>query len=113
MFAPPIKAKAKTASHADSTRAPKPPQYMPWRPRLDSAEQMLTLQRAIGNQAVLRLLSQRAKSLTESTSPDHHEQEAQPVKDPIMRTPDQAAAPSLSWDFSRIPLHAPDHPVDQ
>src|SRR4051812_33630318 len=77
MFAPPIKAtKPKAASHAAPARAPKLSQHMPWPPRLGTAEQMLTLQRTIGNQAVLRLLSQQAKDLTGSQSADHHTQEA-------------------------------------
>jgi hypothetical protein len=65
MFAPPVKApKAKTSSQTDPARARNPLRPAPG---VGITEQMLTLQRTIGNQAVLRLLAQRAESLTGST----------------------------------------------
>jgi hypothetical protein len=57
---------------------------------------MLTVRPAIGNQAMLRLLSPRTESLTESTSADHHEPEV-----------DRQPVPSASWDFSKIAIFAP------
>src|SRR5689334_23317636 len=92
MFAPPLKApKAKAGSQATPTRSPKPPQHMPLRPGLGIAEQILTLQRTIGNQAVLRLLSPRAEGLTGSTFIGHQTQEAD--RERIFGT---GAAPSAS-----------------
>src|SRR5215207_4608631 len=74
MFAPLIKApKAKTASQSSPTHVPEPPQHVPWQPRLGTREQMLTLQRTLGNQAMLRLLRREAERPTGSTSADHHD----------------------------------------
>jgi Domain of unknown function (DUF4157) len=88
MFAPPVKApKAKTASHTVPTRAPKSPQNIFGRPGLGRAERMLTLQRTIGNQAVLRLLAQEAD---------------------LARIAGPEAVPSLARDVSKIPVFPPD-----
>jgi Domain of unknown function (DUF4157) len=106
MFPPLVKApKARTASHSVPTRALKAPQHMFSQHGLGAGAQMLILQRAIGNQAILRLLSQRAESRTESTFADHQKQEA--VADWITGAD---AAPSPAWDFSKTPLFAPDPP---
>ena len=57
------------------------------------------LQRAIGNQAVLRLLSRSVpalqKRLTINQPGDQYEQEADRVAEQVMRMPDPVAAPSL------------------
>lgn len=63
------------------------------------AEQALGLQRTIGNQATLR----RATNLTGSKSRADHEQEAEPAN-MTARWP----TPSVSWDFSKIPIFPPD-----
>src|SRR3954470_16735622 len=98
MFALPTKApKAKTASQATLTRAPKPPQRTPLRPGA-----------GLSNQALLRLLqseAQRAESLTGSTSANHQTHEAGRGL-----TAGAEAAPSASWDFSKIPVFAPNRP---
>jgi hypothetical protein len=59
---------------------------------------MPTLQRAIGNHAVFRLLSQR-QSVTESTPKQKADRG---------RIAGAEAAPSLAWDFSKIAVFAPD-----
>ena len=88
MFAPPVQVtKAKTASKSVPTHAPKPPQHMPLRPGFGRS-----------NQTVLRILSRRGESLSGATSVDH-QQEADPK-----------AKPGASWDFSKMPVFAPDRP---
>src|SRR5262245_6293873 len=100
MFAPPIKApKAKAASQSPPARASKPPQQRPVRPGLGSAEQILALQRTIGNQAVLRLLAKERQNLPGGTPADGQPQAADPKR-----------TRSASWDFSKIPLFAPNRP---
>jgi HEAT repeat protein len=106
MFAPPVKApKAKTASQAPPAHASKPPQRRPVQPGLGSAEQILALQRTIGNQAVLRLLASERQNLPGGTPADGHTQAADPE-----RTASPEGARRASWDFSKIPLFAPDRP---
>jgi hypothetical protein len=64
MFAPPIKTpKAKAASQAPPAHAAQPLQQRPVRPGLGSAEQLLALQRTIGNQAVPGLLAKERQNL--------------------------------------------------
>jgi hypothetical protein len=106
MFAPPIKApKAKAASQSPPTRASKPPQQRPVRPGSGSAEQILALQRTIGNQAVLRLLAKERQNLPGGTPADSQPQAADPKRE---ASPEGAR--SASWDFSKIPLFAPNRP---
>jgi hypothetical protein len=57
------------------------------------------LQPTIGNQATLRPLAQRARSLTGNEYRDQHEQEA-----------GRGEAPGTSWNFSKIPVFPPDRP---
>jgi hypothetical protein len=104
MFAPRVKAPtAKSDPQTGPAPAPKAPRHMSWPPRFGTAEQMLTLQRTIGNQAVLRLLSQRAESLTGSRSDEHHRQEANPAPVAGPKT-----APIMLWDLLNIPVFLPD-----
>jgi Domain of unknown function (DUF4157)/Bacterial EndoU nuclease len=106
MFAPPIKApKAKAASQSPPARASKPPQQRPVRPGLGSAEQILALQRTIGNQAVLRLLAKERQNLPGGTPADGQPQAADPKREASPEGPRSA-----SWDFSKIPLFAPNRP---
>ena len=59
MFAPPLKiSKPKAASQTIPTRAPDPRRHRPWQSGWGAAEQMRNLPQLIGNQAMLRLLSQ-------------------------------------------------------
>ncbi len=80
LFALPIKATtAKTISDVIRPPANKRPQLMPWQPGLGAADRVLMLQRTIGNQATLRLLSQRPSTLTGNEPGKHCEQEADPT----------------------------------
>lgn len=130
MFAPSTKApQPKTASSAVPKGASEPPQHMPWRSGDRMAEPMLTVQRAIGNQAVLRLLrseSEQANSLTENTFSDYQMQEGSggrtatshaglaPVVDEVLRSPGQPLAPStralmdsrFGHNFADVRVHA-------
>src|SRR4051812_37828634 len=93
MFAPPIKApKAKTASSAIPAHAPKPPQHMPLRPGA-----------SLSNQVMLQPEARKAESLTESTSAGRQTLGTD-------RTPKASTeiVPYVSWDFSKIPVFAPD-----
>ena len=56
----------------------------------------------MGNQAALRLLSQRGFTPTEKEAGGGHGQEAEPAN----RTP--RGTPGVSWDFSKIPVFPPD-----
>ena len=67
---------------------------MPWRPRA-----------GLSNQAVLRYWSQRVESLTGSTSADHQTQKTD--RGQVARS---EGAPSVSWEFSKTPTFAPNHP---
>lgn len=60
------------------------------------------LQRGIGNQATLRLLAQRAASLTGNEPSGDHKREVTPESMTALE------APRVSWDFSKIPLFPPD-----
>jgi hypothetical protein len=92
MFAPPIaKPKSKTAEPQRATVVTQKPSH-------SAVEQAHLLQRSIGNQAVLRLLAQRA-SLTRN-EPGAQEREADAA-----RAAAQEAAPS--WDFSKVPAYSP------
>jgi hypothetical protein len=63
-----------------------------------TVEQAHFLQPTIGNQAMLRLLTQPTSK------------PAGDLDDAPVQMHDGSAAPSLSWDFSRIPLFPPDRP---
>jgi hypothetical protein len=66
-------------------------------------EQMLFLQRTIGNQATLRLLAQRSSNPTKNRPGRGYEQEADPAN-----LTSRGATPSVSWDFSKVPLFPSD-----
>jgi len=96
MFAPKIsKPQTRSVSLA-------PPRSILTAQRHSPVEQALLLQRTIGNQATLRLLAQRARNLTGNVPHNHDEREA--AENSIAR----AAPPGPSWDFSKIPIFAPD-----
>jgi hypothetical protein len=92
MFAPPVKApQAKITQPTVLTSALKPPQHMLSRPGV-----------GMSNQAMLRLVSRRAENLARSAS-DDQKQDADPERMAVPET-----APSLAWDFSKIPLFPPE-----
>ena len=98
-------AKAQTKAGASSTiqLAPQRSTFAA-RPFGGSAvAQAHVLQRSIGNQATLRLLAQRGSSLTGNELHGHYEQETGPAS-----LTASEAAPSASWDFSKIPIFSPD-----
>jgi hypothetical protein len=67
----------------------------------DAVEQAHMLQSTIGNQATLRLLAERARSLAGNERRDQCEQQAEGLA---------REAPVASWDFSKIPVVPPDRP---
>jgi Domain of unknown function (DUF4157) len=83
MFAPPVGKRAKTTSSAATTHAPKTGYYIPRGPTGDLVEEASLLQRAIGNQATLRLLAQRSSRPSGIGLGDQHEQAG-----PTMRMPE-------------------------
>lgn len=97
MFAPKI-AKPQTKTAADLSSLVRP-RWTLAAQRHSPAEQALFLQRTIGNQATLRLLSPLARSLTENEPHGHNEQKADLAS---------AAPPGVPWDFSKIPLFPSD-----
>jgi hypothetical protein len=104
MFAPPV-AKAQTKATASSTsKLASQRSTLVARPFGGGVvEQALMLQRNIGNQATLRLLSQRARNLTGNEPHRHNEQQADPASLTV-----RGAAPGVSWDFSKIPIFPTD-----
>jgi hypothetical protein len=62
-------------------------------------------QSAIGNQAMLRLVTQRARNLAENVPHNHNEQEADPKSSTVREAPR-----GVAWDFSKIPVFPPDQP---
>jgi hypothetical protein len=90
MFAPPV-AKPKALQPQRST-------VVAQRPSQSAVSQTHWLQQSIGNQAMLRLLAQRATATR--NVPGTHEKE-----NDAARMAAQAAAPS--WDFSKIPIFSP------
>ncbi len=61
------------------------------------------LQRSIGNQATLRLLAQRATTLTGN---ELHGQNGHQTDQASLNS--RAAAPGVAWDYSKIPIFPPD-----
>jgi hypothetical protein len=90
MFAPRV-AKPKAMQPQRST-------VVAQRPSQSAVSQMHLLQQSIGNQAVLRLLAQRATATRNVPGTPENQNDAAP-------TAAQAAAPS--WDFSKIPVISP------
>src|SRR4051794_17639293 len=68
-----------------------------------TAVELQVLQRTIGNQATLRLLAQRAAGLTAKEPDGDHKQGATPES-----ITDRDAPRGVSWDFSKVPVFAPD-----
>jgi hypothetical protein len=64
-----------------------------------AVEQASTLQGTIGNQSTLRYLTQRLSNPPAEARGEHHPTEAARVT---------KEAPSIGWDFSKIPVFAPD-----
>ena len=96
MFAPPIaKTKAKTTSTTVSTHAPKTGHQIPGRPTGSVAEQVLALERTIGNQATLRLLAQRSSRRSGTGPGDQYEQTGRTVRMPEPQLHIQPGAPSI------------------
>ena len=93
MLAPPV-AKAHMKAAASSTSKPTFQRSMLVAHRLGHQLLEHTLQPAIGNQAPLMHLAQRARSLTGYEHSDEHKQEADQVV---------LEAPVATWDFSKIP----------
>lgn len=108
MFAPPV-AKAQRAAASPTRKLAPQRSTLVARPSIGgAAEQAHMLQRSIGNQATLRLLSQRTRTLTENEPHGHNEQEADPTN-----LTARGARPGVSWDFSKIPLSPPGRAVLQ
>ena len=102
MFAPKV-AKPQTKATASSTNglARQSSTLVAPRPGLSTVEEVLTLQRTIGNQATLRLLAQRTPS--QAGPRGHNEQKAYPAS---LTAPGTNSR--VSWDFSKVPLFPPD-----
>jgi hypothetical protein len=105
MFAPPV-AKAQTrAAESPTSKLPQRSTVVARPFGGGAVERAHTLQRAIGNQATLWLLSQRTSSLTGNEPGGDHEREGTPE---IMTAPEPPRG--VSWDFSKIPIFQPDRP---
>jgi hypothetical protein len=76
MFAPRVsKAQTKTGASSTAQLVHQRSALVPQRQSKDAVEQEHMLQRTLGNQATLRLFTQRASCLTGDESGEHHEQE--------------------------------------
>lgn len=103
MFASPLaKSKTKAAASAIGNLPHQRSTLLAHRPSHDAFEQANMLQRSIGNQASLRLLSQRTSSLTDNQPGGDHEQEAD-----LENMTAQEATRGVAWDFSKIPIFPP------
>jgi hypothetical protein len=103
MFAPPVgKAHTKATASPNAKLAPQRSMLAARPFGGGTPEQVHMLQRSIGNQATLRLLSQRGFSATWKEVGDH-EQEAESAS---LTT--QAAKSDPSWDLSKIPIFPTD-----
>jgi len=106
MFAPKVvKAQTNALEGQTNKLAPQPSTLVARPFGGGAAEQAHILQRSIGNQPTLRLLSQRASSQTGKGVDDDSEQEAAPENMTA-----RATARGVSWDFSKIPIFPPDRP---
>ena len=104
MFAPPVaKAKTKVSASSNDKTAHERSTFVAQRFSGGAVEQMLFLQRTVGDQATLRLLSQRAGRPGGSQPSDLSIQETE-----RMHVSGRAATPGLGWDFSKIPLFSPE-----
>jgi hypothetical protein len=103
MFASKV-AKPQTKAAADSTNRLTPQRSVfATRPFGGAVEQVHFRQRTIGNQATLRLLSQRGFSPTRVENSGDHEQGV--AREDMVA---QEEPRGVSWDFSKIPIYPPD-----
>ena len=102
MFAPKVaKPGTKVSASPTNKLAPQPSMLAARRFGLEGGlEHLRMLQRSIGNQATLRLLAQRASSLTGN---ELYHQDAAPENKTARET-----VRGSSWDFTKIPLFPPD-----
>ena len=106
MFAPKVaKPQTKAAESPTSKLAPRSPVFATRRFGGGAVEQAHFLQSTIGNQAALRLLSQRARNLTGNVPHGYNDQEADSASLATREAPRSAL-----WDFSKIPLFPPERP---
>ncbi len=104
MFAPKVaKAQTKAAESSTSKLAPQPSALGPRPLGVGAVEQARMLQGPIGNQAMLRYLTQRLSNVPAKGLAERHEQEAAP-ENMTAREPPRGP----SWDFSKIPLFPPE-----
>jgi hypothetical protein len=104
MFAPKVtKPQTKAAESPISKLTPQHSMFVGQRLGHNPVDQMLSLQRTLGNQAMLRLLAQRTSNLTKNRPDSGREQEA----DPANLTSREAPRGPL-WDFSKLPVFPPD-----
>ena len=110
MFAPPLKIpKPKAASQTVPTRAPDARQHRPWPSGWGAAEQMRNLPQLIGNQAMLRLLSQQAQSVTVGTADQAVQAKLKigAIDDPLEHEADRVAEAVLASAPVPAPSRAP------
>ena len=99
MFASKVaKPQTKAAKSPTSKLAPRRSTLVEHRLGHDPVEQMLFLQRTIGNRAALRLLAQQASRAAGSAPGSDHEQEVAPENMMARKAPHGA-----SWNFQQDP----------
>lgn len=104
MFAPKVdNAQTRAAKNPASKVEPQRSPFAPQPFRGSEVEQPQMLQRSIGNRATRRLLAQRSTNLTSSGPLGQNEHEADPTS-----LAARGATPGVAWDFSKIPIFAPD-----
>src|SRR6476620_8050412 len=100
MFAPKVaKPQTKAIANSTNTLTRQRSAFVAHPPSYDALEQAHILQRSIGNQATLRLLSQRASNLSGNQPGVDYEQEG---------TTENITG--VLWDFRKIPVFSPDRP---
>lgn len=99
MFAPKVaKPLTKAAAGSTSNLAHQRSTLVAHRPGYSSAEQAPFLQRTIGNQVMLRYLTNRLSNSTANETEQHEPEAKQAARE----------TPRASWDFSTIPLYPPE-----
>jgi hypothetical protein len=102
MFAPKVaKPQTKAAEGSTGRLAPHRSTYVGHRLRHDPVEQAPVLQRAIGNQAALRVLARQTSAVT--NPPSDYDQEGGATESAMARETSRGA----SWDFSKIAIFPP------
>jgi hypothetical protein len=105
MFAPKVaKAQMKAADDPTSKMTPHRSTVVGHRLGHDPVEQVLFLQRSIGNQAILRLLGRQMSRPAVSNPPSDYEQGGGATENAMTGETSRGA----SWDFSKIPIFSPD-----